>query len=151
MFLEIVSLDVHDNEDFPRYKYLSDSEIRAFLDYFDNLPPTGQIRQCVAKIVTIIDKGNNPPSQDISTYVTKIVSNFDRERIREAVQHTGAYAKKIKDKINAMLTAHAKNNFLAQIIHGKFLPNLHSNFLPQSRLLAFKKHGIIPFTLPKKK
>ena len=112
---EIVSLDVHDKEDFPRYKYLSDSEIRAFLDYFDNLPPTGQIRQCVAKIVTIIDKGNNPPSQDISTYVTKIVSNFDRERIREAVQHTGAYAKKIKNKINAMLTAHAKNNFLAQI------------------------------------
>ena len=114
-FLEIVSLDVHDNEDFPRYKYLSDSEIRAFLDYFDNLPPAGQIRQCVAKIVTIIDKGNNPPSQDISTYVTKIVSNFDRERIREAVQHTGAYAKKINDKINSMLTAHAKNNFLAQI------------------------------------
>lgn len=112
---EIVSLDVHDKEDFPRYKYLSDSEIRAFLEYFDNLPPEGQIRQCVAKIVTIIDKGNNPPSQDISTYVTKIVSNFDRERIREAVQHTGVYAKKIKDKINTMLTTHAKNNFLAQI------------------------------------
>ena len=112
---EIVSFDIHDKEDFPRYKYLSDSEIRAFLEYFDNLPPTGQIRQCVAKIVTFIDKGNNPPSQDITNYVTKIVSNFDRERIREAVQYTGVYAKKIKDKIDAMLTAHAKNNFLAQI------------------------------------
>ena len=112
---EIVSFDIHEKEDFPRYKYLSDSEIRAFLEYFDNLPPEGQIRQCVAKIVAIIDKGNNPSSQDITNYVTKIVSTFDRERIREAVQHTGVYAKKIKNKIDAMLTAHAKHNFLAQI------------------------------------
>lgn len=112
---EIVSLDVHDKEDFPRYKYLSDSEIRAFLEYFDNLPHEGQIRQCVAKIASIIDKDKNPPSQDITNYVMKIVSTFDRERIREAVQHTGVYAKKIKDKIDAILTAHAKNNFLAQI------------------------------------
>ena len=112
---EIVSLDVHDKEDFPRYKYLSDSEIKAFLEYFDNLPPAGQIRQCVAKIVSIIDKGKNPPSQDITNYVTKIVSNFDRERIREAVQHTSVYAKKIKEKIDAMLTTHAKHNFFAQI------------------------------------
>ena len=112
---EIVSLDVHDKEDFPRYKYLSDSEIRAFLEYFDNLPHEGQIRQCVDKIVTIIDKGNNPSNQDITHYVTKIVSTFDRERIREAVQHTGVYAKKIKDKIDSMLTAHAKINFLTQI------------------------------------
>ena len=112
---EIVSLDVHDKEDFPRYKYLSDSEIRAFLDYFDNLPLAGQIRQCVAKIASIIDKDKNPPSQDITNYVMKIVSTFDRERTREAVQHTNVYAKKIKDKIDAMLTAHAKHNFLAQI------------------------------------
>lgn len=98
---EIVSLDVHEKEDFPRYKYLSDAEIGAFLDYFDNLPPERQIRQCVAKIVTIIDKDNNPPSQDITNYVTKNVSTFDRERIREATQYTSVYAKKIKDKIDS--------------------------------------------------
>ena len=34
---EIVSFDVHDKEDFPRYKFLSDAEIKAFLEYFDNL------------------------------------------------------------------------------------------------------------------
>lgn len=78
---EIVSLDVHDKEDFPRYKYLSDFEIRAFLDYFDNLPPARQIRQCAAKIASIIDNDKNPLSQDITNYVTKIVSTFNRERI----------------------------------------------------------------------
>ena len=112
---EIVSFDVHDNEDFPRFKFLSDAEVKAFLEYFDNLTSDGQIRQCVAKLVAIIDKGKNPPSQDITSYVTKIVSRFDKNRLREAVQHSGPYAKKINDKINYMLTEYAKRNFQAQI------------------------------------
>ena len=112
---EIVSFDVHEREDFPRFKFLSDSEVQAFLEYFDDLPSDGQIRQCVAKLVTIIDKGNYPPTQEISRYVTKIVSRFEKERLREAVQHSGAYAKKIRDKIESLMTAHAKKNFLALV------------------------------------
>ena len=112
---EIVSFDVHDREDSPRFKFLSDSEVQAFLKYFDDLPSDGQIRQCVAKLVTIIDKGKNPPSQEISRYVTKIVSDFEKERLRDAVQHSAAYAKKIRDKIEFLMTSHAKKNFLALI------------------------------------
>ena len=112
---EIVSFDVHDREDSPRFKFLSDSEVQAFLEYFDDLPSDGQIRQCVAKLVTLIDKGNYPPTQEISRYVTKIVSKFEKERLREAVQHSGAYAKKIRDKIESLMTAHAKKNFLALV------------------------------------
>lgn len=112
---EIVSFDVHDREDFPRFKFLSDSEVQAFLEYFDDLPSDGQIRQCVAKLVTLIDKGNYPPTQEISRYVTKIVSHFEKERLREAVQHSGTYAKKIRDKIEGLMTAHAKKNFLTLV------------------------------------
>ena len=112
---EIVSFDVHDREDFPRFKFLSDSEIQAFLEYFDDLPSDGQIRQCVAKLVTIIDKGENPPTQEIIRYVTKIVSGFEKERLREAVQHSGVYAKKIRNKIESLINAHAKKNFLSLI------------------------------------
>ena len=112
---EIVSFDVHDREDSPRFKFLSDSEVKAFLEYFDDLSSDGQIRQCVAKLVTILDKGNYPPTQEISRYVTKIVSRFEKERLREAVQHSRAYAKKIRDKIESLMTAHAKKNFLAMV------------------------------------
>ena len=56
-----------------------------------------------------------PPTQEISRYVTKIVSRFEKERLREAVQHSGAYAKKIRDKIESLMTAHAKKNFLALV------------------------------------
>lgn len=112
---EIVSFDIHDREDSPRFKFLSDSEVQAFLEYFDDLPSDGQIRQCVAKLVTILDKGNYPPTQEILRYVTKIVSRFEKERLRDAVQHSGAYAKKIRDKIESLMTAHAKKNFLALV------------------------------------
>ena len=112
---EIVSFDVHDKENFPSCKHFSESEIKNFLDYFDNLTPAGQIRQCVAKIVNIIDKGNNPPTQEINAYVTRIISTFDREKLREIIQNTGIYAKKIKEKIESMLTVHAKKIFLEQI------------------------------------
>ena len=112
---EIVSFDIYDKEDFPRYKYLSNTEVKAFLEYFDNLTPMGQIRQCAKKIAGLIDKDNNPPSQHITDYVTKIISAFDRERIREAVQHSGVYARKIKEKIDSLLNDYAQKNFMAQI------------------------------------
>lgn len=112
---EIASLDIYDNEDFPRYKYLSDAEVKNFLEYFEKLTPEGQIRQCADKIAQIIDKSNNPPSQHIRNYVFKIVSTFDRERLRAAVQHSALYARKIKEKIDFLLDEYAKKNFMVQI------------------------------------
>lgn len=112
---EIVSFDVHDKEDFPRYKYLSDAEVKAFLEYFDNLTPEGKIRQCALKIASIIDKDNSLPSKHIIDYVMKIISAFDRERIREVVQHSGVYARKIKEKIDSLLDDFAHKKFMEQI------------------------------------
>ncbi len=112
---EIVSFDVPDDEDSPRYEFLSDVKIKDFLKYFDNLTPAGQIRQCTDKIAGIIDKGNNPPSQHITEYVLKIISTFDRERLRAAVQHSGVYARKIKEKIDSLIDDYAQKNFMEQI------------------------------------
>ena len=116
---EIASFDVYDQEDCPRYKCLSDTEIRAFLEYFDNLPSEGQIRQCVDKLVSTIDKGKSLLRQEITCYVTKIVSRFEKERLRDAIFHSDAYAKKIHDKIKFMLTDYAKKIFQAQVYSRK--------------------------------
>ena len=126
---EIVSLDVHDNEDSPRLKYFSDAQAREFLKYFDNLTSDGQIHQCAGKIASLVDRDNTPPSQEIIRYISKIVSTFDRERLREAVQYTSVYARKIKNKIDFMLTEHAKNKFLA-LIDSKKIFALPSYKLP---------------------
>ena len=137
---EIVSFDVHDREDSPRFKFLSDSEIQAFLKYFDDLPSDGQIRQCVAKLVTIIDKGKNPSSQEITRYVTKIVSDFEKERLRDAVQHSMAYAKKIRDKIDFLMTAHAKKNFLALIDSRKIFVKPYYKLPPTISPTSFERN-----------
>jgi len=112
---EIVSFDVEGNEDLPRFKFLSKSEVKNFLEYFDKLTPEGQVRQCADSIAKLIDTQNSPKSQDIKNYVNKIVSTFERERLREAVQYPAVYARKIKNKIDSLLVAYAKKNFLEQI------------------------------------
>lgn len=117
---EIVSLDVYDKEDFPRYKVLSDSQIKQFLEYFDNLTPEVKIRQCALKLAVMVDTGNNPPSQQIVNYIEKIVSRFDRERIREAVQSSGVYARKIKTKINSLLDDYAEKNLRNKLTQKNF-------------------------------
>lgn len=119
---EIASLDIYEDNDYPQYKSLSISsvEVKALLEHFNGLTTESQIRQCAAKISDIVDRRRNfPSSQDILAYVTKIVSNFDRERLRDSIINTGAYAKKITEKINAMQTEHAEETFLAQIHSGK--------------------------------
>lgn len=109
---EIASFDVRNNEDSASYKKLSDADARIFLEYFDNLSPEGQIRQCVEKLTTLIDKRRKvPPTEEIRAYVKRIVDTFDRDRIRDAVSNEHAYAKKIGDKIDALLTVHAKKRF----------------------------------------
>ena len=137
---EIVSFDVYGNEDFPRYKYLSDSEVKNFLEYFEKLTPEGQIRQCADKIAQIIDKSNTLKSQHISDYVFKIVSTFDRERIRAAVQHSGLYARKIKEKIDSLLDDYAKKNFMAQIDSKKIFAKPSFKLPPKISPIRFQRN-----------
>ncbi|MBQ3444962.1 MAG: DEAD/DEAH box helicase family protein [Selenomonadaceae bacterium] len=119
---EIASLDIYEDNDYPQYKSLSISsvEVKALLEHFNGLTTDSQIHQCAAKISAIVDRRRNfPSSQDILAYVTKIVSNFDSERLRDSIINTGAYAKKITEKIDEMQTEYAEETFLAQIQSGK--------------------------------
>lgn len=113
---EVASFDVHGDDDFLSRKFLSDAELKNFLEHFDELAPPAQIRQCAEKITTVIDRRRKlPPTQDITAYVRRIVEKFSREQIRDAVINTEAYADRIRDKINAMQTVHAASRFNALI------------------------------------
>lgn len=113
---EVASFDVHGDDDFLSRKFLSEAELKNFLEHFDELAPPAQIRQCAEKITTVIDRRRKlPPTQDITAYVRRIVETFSREQIRDAVINTEAYADRIRDKINAMQTVHAASRFNALI------------------------------------
>ena len=113
---EIAALDVQEGEDFPSCKFLSDSEIKALLEHFDNLTDAAQIRECSRKIAAAVDKRRKTPAtKEIFAYVRRIVETFDRDRLRDAIINTHVYANKITEKINAVTTVHAKKFFLAQI------------------------------------
>lgn len=113
---EVASFDVHGDDDFLSRKFLSDAELKNFLEHFDELAPPAQIRQCAGIIADRIDRRRkSPPTQDITAYVRRIVENFSREQIRDAVINTDAYADRIREKIDAMQTVHAARRFNALI------------------------------------
>lgn len=113
---EIATVDVYDDEDFPRYKNLSDTDRRYFQDYFVQLAPESQVRECAGKLYGMVDKKHNAiKSAEVKAYVERIVSAFGREQIYDAMQRANAYARKINEKIKTLLDEHGQKNFKEQI------------------------------------
>lgn len=113
---EIATVDVYDDEDFPRYKNLSDTDRRYFQDYFVQLAPESQVRECAGKLYGMVDKKHNAiASAEVKAYVERIVSAFGREQIYDAMQRANAYARKINEKIKTLLDEHGQKNFKEQI------------------------------------
>ena len=113
---EVASVDIHGNEDHPRYKDLSEADSRFLREHFARLPLESQVRQCAGALFALVDKKQNAAgSADIKAYVERIVSGFDSDRIYDAMQRTNAYARKINEKVKVLLAEHGKKNFDAQI------------------------------------
>lgn len=130
--LQIMSVDVYENEDFPRYKKLSEGDSNFLLEHISTLPLDSQINQCAGKIYNAIDKHTDILSRkEIKDYIHRIVSNFDKDRIFDALKHTSAYIRKIDEKINSLMNEYAHNNFMA-LIDSKQIFAKPSYSLPQS-------------------
>ena len=113
---EIATVDIYGDEDYPRYKNLSDADRRYFQEHFVQMPLESQVRECAGKLYAMIDKRQNAvSSQDIKAYVERIVSAFERDRIYDAMQRTNAYARKINEKVKSLLEAHGQKNFREQL------------------------------------
>ncbi|MBQ4422432.1 MAG: DEAD/DEAH box helicase family protein [Schwartzia sp.] len=114
--VEIATVDIYGDEDHPRYKNLSDADRRYFQEHFAKLPQESQVRECAGKLFGLIDKKQNAiKTSDIQAYVERIVFAFDRERIFDAAQRPNAYARKINEKIKALLAEHGQKNFEAEL------------------------------------
>ena len=130
--LQIMSVDVYENEDFPRYKKLSEDDSNFLLEHISTLPLDSQINQCAGKIYNAIDKHTDVISRkEIKDYIYRIVSNFDKDRIFDALKHTSAYIRKIDEKINSLMNEYAHENFMA-LIDSKQIFAKPSYSLPQS-------------------
>ena len=130
--LQIMSVDVYENEDFPRYKKLSEDDSNFLLEHISTLPLDSQINQCAGKIYNAVDKHTDVISRkEIKDYIHRIVSNFDKDRIFDALKHTSAYIRKIDEKINNLMNEYAHKNFIA-LIDSKQIFAKPSYSLPQS-------------------
>ena len=113
---EIVAFDFHNKSDRLTYKFLSEKFAKEMMEKFDALPTQGKIRNCAGKIAMRINEHRNFPTyKEIRNYVIRIMSSFDVERLRDAMQNSDAYARRIDKKIDEILLEYATKNFFAQI------------------------------------
>ena len=113
---EIVSFDFHNKTERLTYKFLNEKFAKEMMEHFDALPTPGKIRTCAGKLVQIINSHRNfPQEKEIRGYVTRIVSSFDVERLRDAMQNSEAYARRIEKKIDEVMFEYATKNFFAQV------------------------------------
>ena len=113
---EIVSFDFHNKTDRLTYKFLNERFAKDMLETFDALPTQRKISNCAGRIATLINEHRNfPREKEIRGYVSRVVSSFDVERLRDAMQNAEAYARRIDKKIDEVLAEYAAKNFFAQI------------------------------------
>ena len=113
---EIVAFDFYSQSDRLTYKFFSERDSKDFAEHFNNLPTPGKIRHCAGRIAKIINTRRNfPKEKDVRDYITRVMSSFDVERLLDTLQHTEAYARRIEEKIDQVLTEYAAKNFFAQV------------------------------------
>ncbi len=114
---EIVAYDFYDDPNRLTYRYFAERDAKYFAEHFDSLQSTpSKIRHCAGKIAKIINQHREFPSEkEVRDYVARVLSTFDVERLRDTLQHTEAYARRIEQKIDEVLADYATKNFFAQV------------------------------------
>ena len=109
---KIRQVDVKSGEDGkPKAFKMEAAEQRVFKEYFNSLPPEARVRQCKSQIKAILNRIDTVDAGELSAYVDRIVDDMDKEQIAELEKAPRAFAMKIKDKIEFLLTQHYKEMF----------------------------------------
>ena len=108
----IVKVDIENKENgLPRVFKMSSPEQQYFKEYFNSLPPESRVRQCKEMMLRQLNKLNGVDTAELKAYIERIVGNMSKEQLAAMEKAPLGYAKKIKDKVQALLEQHCRENF----------------------------------------
>lgn len=108
----IVKVDVENKENsLPRVFKMSSPEQQYFKEYFNSLPPESRVRQCKEMMLRQLNKLNGVDAAELKAYIERIVGNMSKDQLAAMEKAPLGYAKKIKDKVQALLEQHCRENF----------------------------------------
>ena len=108
----IVKVDIENKENgLPRVFKMSSPEQQYFKEYFNSLPPESRVRQCKEMMLRQLNKLNGVDAAELKAYIERIVGNMSKDQLAAMEKVPLGYAKKIKDKVQALLEQHCRENF----------------------------------------
>ena len=98
------------DEYIPSYKNLKPEQLSAIRSHIISLPPESQKNQLASMIARNI-KLDDVHEPQITNYIKSVIADFDTEQIADLITYEPQTVKKVKEKINNLVTAHQESEF----------------------------------------
>jgi type III restriction enzyme len=119
---ELYKVDVEEvkkDEYSPRFARIEDSVIKEpMVAYILARPHDNQVKDIAHKLIEQI--GNMYPiaDQEVRIYIERVLQNLNSEQLQDILTRRMVYAKRIREKIDRLATAYAKEQFADGIMKG---------------------------------
>lgn len=109
---EMYEIDVAaQGEAIPKYRRASKSESDQIREYLRTISSEHRIKACASALAAQISKNNRYAAEEVTAYVTRVISEMDEDALNAMESSIPFYASKIRDKIDEYETDYRRKKF----------------------------------------
>ena len=109
---EMYEIDVAaQGEAIPKYRRASKSESDQIREYLRQISSEHRIKACATALAAQINKNNRYATEEVTAYVTRVISEMDEDALNAMESSIPFYASKIRDKIDEYETEYRRKKF----------------------------------------
>ena len=126
---EVYTVDIQAQGDaIPKYKRVSQVENDYLRQLFARMAPEEKIKSCTQKICHEINRNKAFATLEVEEYVRRVIANMTEDELSVIETSFTTYAKKIKEKIDALQNAYRENLFYKWLDAGKIVCQEYYSF-----------------------
>lgn len=119
---EMYEIDVAtQGEAIPKYRRASKSESEQIRDYLRQISSEHRIKACADSLAAQINKNNRYATEEVQAYVTRVISEMDKDALNAMESSIPFYASKIRDKIEEYEASYRQRKFYDLIEMNKII------------------------------
>lgn len=109
---EMYEIDVAaQGEAIPKYRRASKTESDQIREYLRQISSEHRIKACATALAAQINKNNRYAAEEVTAYVTRVISEMDEDALNAMESSIPFYASKIRDKIDEYETDYRRKKF----------------------------------------
>lgn len=126
---EVYTVDIQSEGDaVPKYKRVSQAESDYLRQVFARMAPEEKIESCTKKICYEINRNKSFATSEVEEYVRRVIANMTEDELAVIETSFVTYARKIKEKIEALQNAYRENLFYKWLEVGKIVCQEYYSF-----------------------